>query len=113
MFDIKDKAAQTAKRAGLISAGGLCCLVGAAFLTLAAWFYLVAVLDPMAAALILAGVYLGLGLILIGVGSSRTAHHPQTPPPSYAAKPAEASGFSSPLVQAFLHGLDAGRRADR
>lgn len=104
---IKQKAAQTAKRAGLLSAGLLLCVVAVGFLTLAAWFQLVLYVTLTQAALILAAIYATFGVTFIVVGKSAPdealtpAEHPTSPPASQAP----------PLVQAFLHGLEAGSRA--
>lgn len=109
MPSIKEKAAQTAKRAGLLSGGVFLCTVGLGFLTLALWFQLVIHVTPTQAALILAVGYMIIGLILIAVG--KTA--PDDGVPSTEQKPPQPPSQASPLVQAFLHGLDAGSRAGR
>ena len=110
MLGIKDRMAKSARRAGLIGFGGLCCGVGAGFLTLAGWLAFVPLFGTTTAAMILAGVYLGFGLIFIAAGSGEThkAYHP-TP----EAEQAEAPPNAPPLVQAFLFGMQAGVGAEK
>ncbi|WP_370400459.1 phage holin family protein [Sulfitobacter sp. JB4-11] len=108
MFDIEQKVANTAKRAGLLSGGLLLCAVGTAFLTVAGWFALVPVVGLQMTALIIAGCYLGIGLIMIGVGSGSS----DTSAPTKAeSRKAEVGG--PPIVQAFMYGLQAGAQAER
>ncbi len=105
---LKSKATRTAKRAGLLSGGLLAICVGLAFFTGAAWLYLSAVTDPLTAALVLGGAYLGLGLLTIGIALSGGSedHHAAT----LAHGPArqEPQAAQPPLMQAFLHGMQAG-----
>ncbi|WP_299728040.1 phage holin family protein [uncultured Tateyamaria sp.] len=109
MFGIEKKVAQTAKRAGLLSGGLLLCSVGVGFLTVAGWFALVPLLGTQNTALILAGVYVGIGLIMIGVGSHRSARRSDA---SMARTQAQAA-TAPPIVEAFMYGLQAGARADQ
>ena len=51
MFGIKEKAKSKARRAGLVSAGGLFLFVGLGFLTVAGWFFLTTSFPPLEAAL--------------------------------------------------------------
>jgi putative superfamily III holin-X len=105
MLGIKEKATDAAKRAGLLSGGFLLCLVGTGFLTLAAWLFLSATFAPTEAAIILAGVFLGTGLVLIGIGRrGKSAHRNQKVP---QPPPAEMA----PLMQAFVFGMKAGADA--
>lgn len=109
MFGIEKKVAHTAKRAGLLSGGLLLCAIGAGFLTVAGWFALYPLVGVQNTALIFAGVYVGLGLILIGAGahrSSSAAH--QSQPQAHAQ-----SGSAPAVVEAFMYGLQAGARADK
>ncbi len=110
MFGIKDKVADTAKRAGLLSGGLLFCLVGLGFLTVSGWFALLPILGVQTTALVIAGAYLGIGLIMIGVGSQsrqRVAPHPATQPEPTSAPQ------DPPMMQAFMYGLQAGSQANR
>lgn len=107
MFGIKEKLARSAKRAGLMSGGLLCCMVGTGFMTVSAWFGLVPQLGVPTTAAIIAGVYIGVGLILIGL-SSREDH-----PAVSAAATEPTPSQAPPLTQAFLYGLQAGNQASK
>lgn len=109
MFSIKQKVAQTAKRAGLLSGGLLLCSVGVAFLTVAGWIALSPLIGVLNTALVFAGLYLGIGLIMIGSGvqnSQRASQQPSAPPQGKAAT-------TQPLMEAFMCGIQAGARADQ
>ncbi|MCX7560196.1 phage holin family protein [Sulfitobacter sp. F26204] len=108
MRSIKQKAARTAKRAGLLTGAGVLMIVGTGFLTLAAWLYLTVGFSPMEAALIIAAVYFGTGLLLIGLGA-REDHDADMRTDAQPAPPPEAP----PLVQAFLFGMQAGTNSGR
>lgn len=112
---IKQSAAHAARKAGLLTGGLLCVVVGLAFLTVAAWIYLAATLDALAAASIIGGVYTGLGLILIGVGGSSGTGSAEAAAHRAALHEAEArhapAGEAPPLMQAFLFGMQAGTNA--
>lgn len=112
MFSIKQKAKQTAKRAGLLTGGLVFCVVGVGFLTVAAWIYFANVLSVQLAALIIGGVYVGAGLILIGLGSSRSHHVDPMPLSEHEAKPAPQPNVP-PLLQALLFGIEAGSKVTR
>ena len=107
MFGIRKKAADTAKRAGLMTGGLLFCAVGMAFMTTAAWLALVPVVGMQTAAFIIAAAYLGVGFVLIGIGvkSSGSEERQAQPVP-------EATTEGPPIVQAFMYGLQAGARAE-
>ncbi|MBB5723980.1 hypothetical protein FHS72_003628 [Loktanella ponticola] len=110
MFGIKDKVARTAKRAGLISAGTVCCTVGVGFLTASGWLALAPTVGPATAAFIIAGVYIGVGLILIALGANDPAT--QHRPPAAAEQPKTATQ-APPLMQAFMFGMETGVKADK
>lgn len=114
MLGIKKKVEKTARKAGLMTVGAILCMVGTAFLTVAAWFALVPEFGGTIAALIIAVAYFGVGLILLGVASGRQSetHEPRPAARPVAEKPVTPSGLP-PLVQAFLYGLQAGTDADR
>ena len=103
MIATNHEVAQTAKRAGMISAGSLCCIVGAGLLTVSGWLLLVPLFGSTAAALILAGVYLGCGVILIAVGADNA---PAAYPDPAAVKQPQAAAL--PMMQAFVFGVQAG-----
>ncbi|WP_342076973.1 phage holin family protein [Yoonia sp. SS1-5] len=107
MFGIRKKAAKTAKRAGLLTGGLLLCTVGAGFLTLAGWLALVPIVSMQMTATIIAAIYLGIGLIMIGIGvrSETAADQPVHQP--------QAAADGPPILQAFMYGLQAGAQSDQ
>lgn len=105
---LKTKAANTAKRAGLLTGGLLAIVVGLGFLTAAGWIYLVNVTDTLTAALILGGAFTGAGSLTVGMASTSGSSH-DTQPTSYASQPSvHEAADHPPLMQAFLHGMQAG-----
>ena len=109
MFAIEQKVARTAKRAGLLSGGLLLCAVGCAFLTVAAWFALLPIVGVEVGALIIAGAYLGVGCICIGVAMNKPPKPVHDHQPARSPAPAD----SPPIMQAFMYGLQAGAQADQ
>lgn len=101
---LKYAAKQAAKKAGFSVVGGGLFLIGMAFLTSAAWIYLSDIRSSLFAALVIGGVYCGLGLIVIAVGmrerpvpdANPTATEPPVPP------------STADLVAALVQGLSAG-----
>jgi hypothetical protein len=102
MFGIRKKIARTAKRAGLLTGGLLLCCVGTGFLTVSAWLGLVSLVGAQLTATIIAGAYLGVGFILIGIASRKTVETETIPQPNQPDTP--------PIVQAFMYGLQAGSK---
>lgn len=86
------------RRAGFGLGGALLMAIGAGFLTVAAWIALAEVRDAQFAALVIGGVYFGLGLIVLALGSRR----PHVPP---AAAPLSMSGLSAAFAQGFGAGV--------
>ncbi len=108
MFGIERRAAKAARRAGLLSAGLLFCLVGTAFLTTAVWLALLPIVGAATTAIILALLYLGAGAIIIGLALHS---RPEPDRPHHAAAPETAPGDGPPIVQAFMYGLQAGSQS--
>ncbi|WP_412176194.1 phage holin family protein [Lentibacter sp. XHP0401] len=108
MFGIERKVAHTVKRAGLLTGGLLLCSVGAGFLTVAGWLILLPLVGTATTALIVACVYLGFGLIMLAIGSTRRRDNLKPP-----AEEKAPSTDGPPIMQAFLFGLHAGAQADR
>ncbi|MGC1495678.1 MAG: phage holin family protein [Sulfitobacter sp.] len=106
MFSLKQKAAQTAKRAGLMTVGILLCAIGAGFCTAAAWLQLSVTFSATKTALIIAAIYVGIGLVLIAAGRSPSKNVEPT-----GAFTTETKSDAPPLMQAFLHGMQAGAHA--
>ncbi len=106
MTGLKRKAARTAQRVGILTIGTLLCVVGVGFLTVAAWITLSLMVSVQMTALIIGAAYSGVGLLLIGITIS--SETPKQNGPTYSA--AEQTD-APPIVQAFLHGLQAGAKA--
>ena len=109
MFGIEQKVAKTAKRAGLLSGGLLLCAVGTGFLTVAGWLALVPLVGVQLTAAIVAGVYLGAGFILLGLG----AKDAEPEAPLKATSETVETAAAPPIVQAFMYGLQAGAHAEQ
>lgn len=87
------------RRAGFGLGGAFLMMIGAAFLTVSAWITLVEMRDAQFAALVIGGVYFGLGLVVIAIGARR----PYVPPA--AAAPLSMSGLSAAFAQGFGAGV--------
>lgn len=98
---IERKATRVARGVALSLTGAICVAVGLGFLTVGGWIYLTAIEGTLFAAVVIGAIYVGLGLVLIGVTSARRA-------PSPAAQP---NPQVPALTEAFLVGLEAGRSA--
>jgi hypothetical protein len=109
MLTIRQKLAQTAKRAGLLSGGLLLCLVGAGFLTFAGWIALSALIGGLNTALVFAALYLGIGLIMMGAAVHRAPRLSH----DAAARPQSPGATKQSLLDAFLYGMQAGAKADQ
>lgn len=107
MLSIRQKAKKSAQRAALVSLGALMLFVGVGFLTLAAWFFLSVSFSPLESAMILAGAYVGGGLIVLAVGTRSGDPAKEDFAPEQPPKQSEAP----PLVQAFVYGMQAGAKA--
>ena len=108
LAQLKDSAARTAQRAALGGLGGICLLAGVGFLTAAFFMFLLTQTDPIAACLIVGGMFSGVGLILVGVSRAGKS----APPPAVQTAQASPSASSmTPVMLAFLDGLQQGMAA--
>ena len=80
--------------------------VGLVFWTMAGWLFLLTVTTPLNAAVILAAVYTGIGLIALAMASVRRKKPVVRPEPVAAAPDASLEG----LLAAFMTGMNAGAR---
>ena len=88
------------RRAGFGLGGALFMLVGLAFLTVAAWIALAQAQGAMMAALIIGCAYVGVGAVIIALGTRR---------PRYVAPVGTRTAFSAGgLSAAFAQGFGAG-----
>lgn len=108
MFSIKQKAARTAKRVGLMSVGLALCVIGWGFFTLAAWLYLVSGFSPLEAASIMGTFYFGLGLLFLAIARNPSRDDVHVEPPQAASET-----NASPLVQALMFGIQAGMNTSK
>lgn len=104
-----------ALRAGASLAGAVLIAVGLAFFTGALWLVLVEMRDALFAALVLGGLYLGLGLIVLALALRHPRRKlPYGYPPAAPAPPAPgaAPGATMPgLMGALMQGVGAGLAA--
>lgn len=102
--DIKDRARETSRTVALSAFGFLCLIVGAGFLTTAAWMLLEQWQGRLFAAVVLGGLYAGVGLIVMALAGLKT---------SDSRKPRKTDDAEAILkmVEGFLTGLNAGRQA--
>ena len=108
---IEKKAARAGRRALIGLLASIFIAVGLAFATCALWIILAVTLSTFHAAAIIGVIYVGLGLILLGVKLSlRETNH--DPMPSKEPEPHQI-GNAPPLVEAFLFGLRTGSDASR
>ncbi len=110
MFGVEKKVEAAARKAALFSASALLAMVGAAFLTGAAWLLLAELQSAIFAATVIGAVYFGLALVGFAVASSssKKALLSQT-------QNVDLSGLS-PLqlvVVSFLQGIEQGARNKR
>ncbi|PZX18894.1 hypothetical protein LX81_00587 [Palleronia aestuarii] len=105
-----------ARRAVFGSIGGVCLLIGAGFMVAAIWILLDRAYGPLAAALVLAVIFCGLGFCILAFSripprvvpreaAQRMADPRMAPPPTGLT--------SAGLISAFLWGLNAGRGVRR
>lgn len=106
---VKHRSARAIRRALICGLGGIFLAVGLGFLTSAAWILLEDAYSALSAALILAALYAGIGLIMLGIvasSRSRDAHDSRTAPLRDPTTPPQP-GTIPPLAEAFIIGLNA------
>ncbi len=94
-----------ARNAGLIGIGALFLLIAVGFFTAAGWMLLAVAYGPLLATVLIGCLFAGLGLVFVGVALRDSPRH--------APHPAEAKPKTTPLMEAFLVGLQAGTAARR
>ena len=100
-----------ARRTALVTGGAIFLFVGLTLLSVAGWIVVSEMRDAVFATLVFAGVYSGIGLILIGL-SRRPPRIPTAAARSVAAPTAAATPAVAflPVVEAFATGFYAGSR---
>ena len=86
------------RRAGFGLGGAFLMLIGAGFLTVAAWIALAEAGGAQLAALVIGLAYFGLGLVIAALGTRR----PRVPPPTPGVS---MSGLSAAFAQGFGAGV--------
>lgn len=105
------EASRTAQTAALGLGASFCLIIGMGFLTLSAWFVLIATMPLHLAALVLGCVYFGIALILFGVISAKKRAYRRAKARMAAAQAAAAPASAMPsIIAAFTTGLQAGKR---
>ena len=99
-FSLRRKARAAARQAALGAVGVTLIVVGVLFLTLSAYIALSLATEPVVAALILGGAYLGTGLITLAFIGPKEAD--QAPPRD------QLTADGDTLASAFLQGMQTG-----
>jgi hypothetical protein len=99
------------RHAGLLVLAILMIAVAGGFITVAIWMLVAAAWSPLEAALVLAGLYLGLGLLCL-VLARPARPHPKASPRAQSPAAGPAAPFP-PLTEAFLFGLETAMRLRR
>lgn len=110
MFGFEQKVEKAARKAAAFSVGGLLTVVGAGFLTAAAFMLISELRTPLFAVTIIGVIYLGLAAIAFGIGLSRQTTHNRTAPNT--GLPDNLSPMQL-VVVSFLQGLEQGRNSGR
>jgi len=110
---IEARIALAARRAAYGTAALAMILVGCGFLTAAAWIALARTTDALTAALVIGAVYVGLGLLILGVTSRRRYRVPARGTTAAAAETTPRGDMLPAAVQAFFVGVSAGMSTGR
>lgn len=114
---LKNKARQAARRTALGGFGLILALTGLGFLSGAAYMFLLTQTDAITAALVMGGVFMGLGFIFIALASAGQDEEDDRSEAVAKAKLPEAEHSPlTPVAVAFLDGVHQGmavRRAQR
>ena len=89
---------------------GVLMLIGCVFLTVSAWLLIAASFGLIVASLVMAGMFFGLGALMLMLG-----RRPAVAPPVAAPAPVATTkaGRRAGLLDAFIFGLEAGRAVRR
>ena len=110
-YHLQTAATRTAQTAVLGLAAAFLLLIGLGFLTAAVWLLLATLTTPLITALILGGVYSGMGFLVLAVISMRShARRREHAAALAAAAPASSNNLTS-IIAAFMAGLTAGKKA--
>lgn len=108
MFGIERKLEVAARKGAAISAGTVLAMVGAAFLTVAAWILLAELHSELFAAGILGLAYCGAAAIAFALGAGKPAEQMHTNDTGRAQSAADLSPLQV-VVLSFLQGFERGR----
>lgn len=96
-----------ARRTAFGLGAALLLAIGFGFLTVAAWLALEATRGALFAATVIGAAYVGLGLVVLALGTLRRP----LPPPNPVGAPPPAAASLQGLAGAFLQGIGAGMAA--
>lgn len=110
MFDTliwraRAKARRTAKMAAIGLGASIALAIGLAFWTAAGWFFLLTLTTPLNAAVIMAAIWTGAGLIGFAI-TAALGDKPSTP----ATPPPQTAPTIESLIAAFVSGMTAGSK---
>ena len=107
LASVQASAARTAETAALGLGAGIALLIGLGFWTLAGWLFLISVTTTLNAAVVIASLYTGLGLLIFGILSARARKRRNSAALRETAAAAPAANLGS-IAQAFMGGYAAG-----
>lgn len=117
MFGLQLRLQRAARKLAAFSIAGILALIGAGFLTVAAWITLAEMHSAAFAALIIGAVYFGAALIVMAIGLSRFWIVPVAAPAAAAAPVmgAPMAGLTpmQMVILSFVQGLEQGRMSRR
>lgn len=108
LAEIRQVAKGTTRRTAFFVAGGVVVSVGAAFLIVALWIAMEQAFNSLAAALVVAGLLIAIGLVIIGIAPRKLRFTPPEARLRHAARNGalyRPTGAFPPLAEAFLYGL--------
>ena len=108
LTEVKQVARGTARRTAFLTAGGVLVLVGFGFLLAALWLGLETAFGPLAASLVVAGLLLGVGLLVLGLAPRQPVFKSMDARLRKQARDGglyQPTGAIPPLAEAFLFGL--------
>lgn len=107
MPGLEHRMVDAARKAGIVTASAALTLVGAGFVTSAAWIYLAAEHSAVLAGLVIGLVYLGAATLTLALGLGRNRRNRQRSRFPGGVTPAQL------VMISFLQGLDQGRKVGR
>lgn len=82
-------------------------MIDVGFLTSTGWIILEQAYSALVAALVIAGIYAGIGLVMLDTSSQPSNTYPAAEAPLHDPASPPPAGTMSPLAKAFIIGLNA------